>query len=279
MNPRVAVTGSSTVSQTINSSLISVSAMASRTQDSEIIDAADPNPALVLSRFAVALVLLAFPAAATSTPGAPAVAPGRYEIRAWLQQQPQYRQPQYPQQGNDYPQQGYPQSNPQGYDQQPAASNPMPSSRIRPAAPVRPAQGMNAEQLEQLVAPSHSTLTHFWRRSWLLPLIRPRSQPPISGCADGRCTAGADCRRRQCPDRLGSQRQSADGISAGPVHDEPEPAVDHLSRQRLLQPAPGPAPDRAGVAPAGPGRRQPADHAPATGHDRPGIHCPRARQS
>jgi hypothetical protein len=70
------------------------------------------------------------------------------------QQQPQYGLSQgYPQQGNDDPQQGYPQSNPQ-YDQQYGQQSPygqQPQYNQQP--PYSQAQGLNAEQLEQLVAP------------------------------------------------------------------------------------------------------------------------------
>src|ERR1700760_3950448 len=97
--------------------------------------------ALVLSRSAFALVLLTLPVAVLRA----------QEPQQWPQdetyddtqsgppQQPQYGLSQgYPQQ--DDPQQGYPQSTPQGYDQQPQYSQ---------QPQYNPAQALNAEQLEQ----------------------------------------------------------------------------------------------------------------------------------
>jgi hypothetical protein len=110
---------------------------------------AGSQPALVLSRFTVALVLLILPVAALD-----AQEPQQWpqddtydDTQPGPQQQPQYDLSQgYPQQGNEDPQQGYPQSNPQGYYQQPQYGQQYgQQSQIT--------QGLNAEQLEQLVAP------------------------------------------------------------------------------------------------------------------------------
>ena len=83
-------------------------------------------------------------------------------------------------------------------------------------------------------------------------LSRPDFNRRSVAAQHGQCAAGTDCRRSQRPDQLGSQREGADCLSAGPGHDEPEPAVDHRPGQCLLQPAPGPAADRAGAARSGP---------------------------
>ena len=113
---------------------------------------------MVLSRFTVALVLLLLPVAVLR-----AQQPQQWpqddtydDTQPASQQQPQYGQSQgYPQQGNDYPQQGYPPSTPQGYDQQPYAQQPQYGQQSQYSQQPQPSQvqGINAEQLEQLVAP------------------------------------------------------------------------------------------------------------------------------
>src|SRR5580704_6722061 len=151
MIPRVAGIGSSSVPLSLVVSLLSVFRIRETKQDAQAIDAGS-RFALVLSRFTVALVLLLLPVAVLR-----AQQPQQWpqddtydDTQPASQQQPQYGQSQgYPQQGNDFPQQGYPQSNPQGYDQQPYGQQPQYSQQPQSSQ----MQGLNAEQLEQLVAP------------------------------------------------------------------------------------------------------------------------------
>jgi Protein of unknown function (DUF3300) len=145
MIPRVAGIGSSSVPLSLVVSPRSICTI--REQDAQTIYAGSRS-AVVLSRFTVALVLLLLPVVVLRA----------QQAQQWpqddtyddtqsgsqQQSQPQYGRAQgYPQQGIDDPQQGYPQSTPQGYDQQPYAQESQ-SGQM---------QGLNAEQLEQLVAP------------------------------------------------------------------------------------------------------------------------------
>jgi hypothetical protein len=104
----------------------------------------DARPALVLSRLAAALVLLTLPLVAIHAQQPQQWPQDETYDDTQPQQPPQYGLSQdYPQQGNDVPQQGYPQSDPQQYGQQPYGQQPQ----------YGQPQGLNAEQLEQLVAP------------------------------------------------------------------------------------------------------------------------------
>src|SRR6516162_532935 len=142
MIPRVAGIGSSSVPLSLAASPRSVFGIRKASQNAPTIDA---RPALVLSRFfTVALVLLTLPLAALHAQQPQQWPQDETYDDTRPQQQPQYGLSQgYPQQGNDDPQQGYPQSNPQQYDQPPYSQQPQ----------YGQPQGLNAEQLEQLVAP------------------------------------------------------------------------------------------------------------------------------